>query len=154
MSTRLCIDFGTSSIRAAVRASDSTRPQVLPLGKAIKTKARDEASLLSEIYIDSKKSVVIFGERALACRQQNLSDPYSIQSPKIWLKDPSRLKLPPYTDLPFTKVELLAGLLSYAIQAARISLKELGIKFSPNQGNITVAHPVWPQEIEGNANRA
>ena len=154
MSARLCIDFGTSSIRAAVRASDSARPQVLPLGKAIKTKARDEASLLSEIYIDSKKSIVIFGERALACRQQNLTDPYPIQSPKIWLKDPSHLKLSPFTDLPFTKVELLAGLLSYAIQAARISLKGLGIKFSPNQGNITVAHPVWPQEIEGDANRA
>nr|WP_213394563.1 hypothetical protein [Yoonia sp.] len=131
-----------------------TRPQVLPLGKAIKTRARDEASLLSEIYIDTTKGVVIFGERALVYKQQNLSDPYPIQSPKLWFKDPNNLDSPPFSGLPVTKAQLLAGLLGYAIKAASLALVDLGRVFSANASTILIAHPVWPEDIKSNANNA
>ena len=80
----LCIDFGTSSIRAALFESARSRPQALELGEAFRSSI-DRASIPSAIFIDSSGEAVVFGEDAL---KQGLRGDRSLlfeMSPKRWM---------------------------------------------------------------------
>jgi hypothetical protein len=146
--SRLCIDFGTSSIRAAI-SNQSSRRVVLPLGRAVKAKSSDEASLLSEIYINSSGSHIIFGERALHSKQRDLQNPYLINSPKLWLKEPTRLFDRAFTGLEITRAELLVGLLAFSIRASELAYQEIQRKhFDQSIDDVVIARPVWPDDIE------
>lgn len=138
----LCIDFGTSSIRAALREGNPARPKVLELGEAFRSSI-DRASIPSAIFIDALGSRISFGEEALKRGLRGEKSLLFEMSPKRWMTNdsPSMLdkKLFPSTEL--TRKHLLAGLLAQAFSATAtstgLSKSEL-LKIKTR-----VAHPVW-----------
>ena len=89
MSGALCIDFGTSSIRA-VRRLPSGKLKTLDIGRVTKSRL-DDASIRSEIHVDEHRRYVRFGERAVVARKDTGTPSLYESSPKLWLKEPDRL---------------------------------------------------------------
>lgn len=150
MSGALCIDFGTSSIRA-VRRQPNGRLKTLAIGLVTKSKL-DDASIRSEIHVDEHRRYVRYGERAFVARRD--VDPAALYaaSPKLWLKEPGRLAEEAAPGLGMTREQLLSGLLAYAVRAAADAD---GIGESTLKGlDIRIAHPVWPVQVKAAANEA
>lgn len=144
----LCIDFGTSSIRAVHRKPDGTL-ETLGIGGVTKSKL-DDASIRSEIHVDEHRRYVRYGERAFVARSKTPALYES--SPKLWLKAPDRLGDEAAPGLRVTREQLLSGLLAYAIRAAAdaadINAPEL------KSIDLRIAHPVWPAQVKAAANAA
>lgn len=146
MSSALCLDFGTSSIRAVYRDAKNNR-HVLPIGLVTGSKSIDEASIRSEIHIDAQGKNVRFGEQAVIARSKLAPTKYYESSPKLWLLQPDELDWPAFSGLKVTKRELLAGLIAYGIYGALEALTAIKIA-KPNQlGDIRIAHPVWNDSV-------
>ena len=64
MSSVLCLDFGTSSIRAVLRNKKSAI-QVLPIGQVTPRQTIDGASIPSAFCIDEDLETIRFGQHAL-----------------------------------------------------------------------------------------
>lgn len=143
MSDILCIDFGTSSVRA-VRRTGRGAPRVLPIGKVAGSRL-DDASIRSEIHVDRKSGAVRFGEDAIAARQHTRDSSHFYSSPKVWLKDPARLGNRISSAIAVSRAELISGLLANALRrcldAERLNAKTLGSM------DIRVAHPIWPDNV-------
>lgn len=150
MSGALCIDFGTSSIRA-VRRQPSGKLKPLPIGRITRSRL-DDASIRSEIHIDASRRYVRFGERALIARKDSSTPALFESSPKLWFKEPDRLGEEAAPGLDVTREQLLSGLLAYAIRAAAdadgIGWRRL------NDIDVRIAHPVWPGQVKEAANEA
>lgn len=116
MSEALCIDFGTSSIRA-VRRLQSGKLKPLDIGRVTRSKL-DEASIRSEIHVDENRRYVRYGERAVIARNEGGTPSLYESSPKLWLKEPGRLSEDAAPELGVTREQLLSGLLAYAVRAA------------------------------------
>lgn len=150
MSGVLCIDFGTSSIRA-VRRLPSGKLKVLDIGRVTKSRL-DDASIRSEIHVDEHRRYIRYGERAVVARKDTGIPTLYEASPKLWLREPDRLGEPAAPGLSLTRENLLAGLLTYAIRAAA-EADEIGE--STLKGiDIRIAHPVWPAQVKSAANDA
>lgn len=142
----LCVDFGTSSIRAALRKERSNLPHPLAIAP---TSQIDNASIPSAICIPSGGDEVLFGmdalEKGLASRKAVLLE----LSPKSWLSPDNieSVDLPAVEGLPFTRRQLVAGLLSIAFKAtqrAAASFADEGDRFV-----FRISHPVWePKNAE------
>lgn len=150
MSGALCIDFGTSSIRA-VRRLPSGKLKTLDIGRVTKSKL-DDASIRSEIHVDEHRRYVRFGERAVIARNESGTPSLYDSSPKLWLKEPNRLGEAAAPGLGVTREQLLAGLLAYAIRAAA-DADEIG-ESTLKSIDIRIAHPVWPVPVTDAANAA
>ena len=114
----LCIDFGTSSIRATFRGNNTAR-KVLDLGRVTGAKSLDDASLRSDVYLASNGLTLFFGEAAVLARS---TDPDALlyeSSPKLWLRNPGDLNKTIVATSKLTQRDVLAGLISFAIDAAR-----------------------------------
>jgi hypothetical protein len=148
MTAAICIDFGTSSIRAAFRdANDELH--VIPLGQLAGERRLDGASLMSEIFVDRKNGSLSFGEKAYMLGRVSSRDAYSKSSAKLWLKDPSMLSQIEVQEFGLTREQLLVGLLAYAFSVTLRANSKLRL-----QGNIRVAHPIWEQDKQHGSNLA
>lgn len=150
MSGALCIDFGTSSIRA-VRRLPGGKLKALDIGRVTKSKL-DEASIRSEIHVDEHRRYVRYGDRAIVARKDTGTPCLYESSPKLWLKEPDRLGEPAAPGLSLTRENLLAGLLAYAVRAAA-EADEIG-ESTLKSVDIRIAHPVWPAPVKTAANAA
>jgi hypothetical protein len=155
LTSALCLDFGTSSIRA-VRRMPSGKLKPLDIGRVARSQL-DDASIRSEIHIDEHGKYVRFGERALIERQNSPNPLLFEASPKLWLKEPHKLHLPAANGLSLTRENLLAGLLANAFGAC-IKSTNTGAatvsKGTVSKMDVRVAHPVWPGDIESESNAA
>src|ERR1035437_1818913 len=115
MSGVLCIDFGTSSIRA-VRRMPNGKVKPLDIGRVAGSRL-DDASIRSEIHIDEHGRYVRFGERAITARLASPNFLLYEPSPKLWLKDPRSLEERAVPELALTRENLLAGLFANALHA-------------------------------------
>lgn len=150
MSGALCIDFGTSSIRA-VRRQPSGRLKTLDIGRVTKSKL-DDASIRSEIHVDEHRRYVRYGERAFGTRGETGTAALYESSPKLWLKEPERLGDEAAPGLGVTREQLLCGLLAYAVRAAA-DADDIG-ESTLKGVDIRIAHPVWPAQVKTAANAA
>ena len=150
MSGALCIDFGTSSIRA-VRRLPSGKLKTLDIGRVTKSRL-DDASIRSEIHVDEQRRYIRYGERAVVARKDIGTPSLYESSPKLWLKEPDRLGDAAAPGLGVTREQLLAGLLAYAIRAAA-EADEIG-ESTLKSVDIRIAHPVWPAQVKTAANAA
>jgi hypothetical protein len=152
MSSALCIDFGTSSIRAVYRDSKNDR-HVLPIGLVTGAQSIDEASIRSEIHIDADGKNLKYGEHAFIARAKLAPTKYYESSPKLWLLQPDNLDKPAFPGLSVTRRELLTGLLAYGISGAKVALVKYKIATALEGSDIRIAHPVWSDGIAKKANR-
>ena len=138
----LCIDFGTSSIRAALVKPGRSSPEVLELGEAIRSSI-DRASIPSAIFIDSEMSKITFGEDALKNGQRGIDSMLFEISPKKWMSNdpPSNLEKEIIPGTGLTCKHLLAGLLAQAFSAVATASGISKIDLSTYETR--VAHPVW-----------
>ncbi len=150
MSGALCIDFGTSSIRA-VRRLPGGKLKPLDIGRVTRSKL-DDASIRCEIHIDEQRRYVRYGDRAVVARKDTGIPTLYEASPKLWLREPERLADPVAEGLDLCREDLLAGLLAYAVRAAaeadgisEDTLKRLDLR---------IAHPVWPAQVRSTADAA
>lgn len=152
MKQTLCIDFGTSSIRAVVRDGFSDI-SVLDIGRVTNSETIDSASIRSEVCIDADLQTIRFGERAYEAIINNHKIAFHNASPKLWLKEPDRLDDRVIPELDISRRDLITGLLAYALYAA----SETGgweAPEKPDKEDIRIAHPVWPDQIKSAADRA
>jgi hypothetical protein len=152
MSAALCIDFGTSSIRAVYRDAKNNR-HVLPIGLVTGAKSIDDASIRSEIYIDAQGKGLKFGEHAVIAKAKLAPSSYYESSPKLWLREPNILDQPAFTGLKVTRRELLTGLLAYGIFGAKEALRHLQVSHPKVLQDIRIAHPVWREDLSRRANQ-
>lgn len=150
MSGALCIDFGTSSIRA-VRRLPSGKLKTLDIGRVTRSRL-DDASIRSEIHVDEHQRYIRYGERAVVARKDTGTPSLYESSPKLWLKEPDRLGEAAAPGLGVTREHLLAGLLAYAIRAAA-EADDIG-ESTLKSVDIRIAHPVWPAQVKSAANAA
>jgi len=152
MSSAICIDFGTSSIRAVFRDAKKNR-HVLPLGLVTGAKSIDDASIRCEIHIDNKGKHLRYGEYAFRARGKLAPTKFYESSPKLWLLHPENLDKPAFPDLNVTRRELLIGLIAYGIFAAKKAIAHKKIKVEKDLSDIRIAHPVWTDELSESANQ-
>jgi molecular chaperone HscA len=152
MTQVLCLDFGTSSVRAVLRDNKSNR-KVIPLGQVTARQDIDGASIPSAFCIDHDLQTVRFGQHARDAIVGNKKTAYSVTSPKQWLTEPRRLDEKLIDELPITRRDVLTGLMGYALFAATQS----GLwkaPTHPDDADIRIAHPVWPSAIKTSADQA
>jgi hypothetical protein len=152
MSAALCIDFGTSSIRAVYR-DEKNNKHVLPIGLVTGAKSIDEASIRSEIHIDAQGKRLKYGEHAFVAKAKLAPSSYYESSPKLWLLELDNLDKPAFTGLKVTRRELLTGLLAYGIFGAKEALRRIQIAHPKVLQDIRIAHPVWREDLSRRANQ-
>lgn len=137
----LCVDLGTSSIRAAVRDGDANARALL-LGETFRSSI-DGASIPSAIFVAADLSKAYFGEQALARGLRGERAYLFNTSPKAWMTTvpPEELRREILPGTHVTPRHLLAGLLAQAFSAASKDFpkSEANVAWS----EIRVAHPVW-----------
>jgi hypothetical protein len=152
MSSVLCLDFGTSSIRAVIREASSLR-KVLPIGQATPRQSIDGASIPSAFCIDADLETLRFGQHAHEAILADKNIAYAVTSPKRWLKEPKLLGQKVLPKLDITRRDVLIGLMGYALYAAN-ETNLWTLPKNPYAADIRVAHPVWPTSIKEDADRA
>ena len=138
----LCIDFGTSSIRAALSEDGRARPRVLELGEAVRSSI-DRASIPSAVFVDADRSKITFGEEAFKKGQRGEKSLLFEMSPKRWMTadSPAMLDTEIVAGTGLTRKHLLAGLLAQAFSATTTAVRLS--KTQLLQLETRVAHPVW-----------
>src|SRR5215831_17517303 len=146
MSKIVCIDFGTSSIRAAVREG-ANEPEAFRLGDVFRSSI-DSASIPSACFIGID-GTACFGEEAL---RRGLSGELAAlyeTSPKRWLSEASldELMSPALPRSPLTRLDLVKALLAQAWSAVLAETNETigGLQ----RQKLRVAHPVWTKQVRG-----
>ena len=135
----LCLDFGTSSVRA-VRRQPSGKLKPLAIGRVARSRL-DDASIRSEVHIDSTGKQVRFGDAAVRQWAKGEGALLFELSPKMWLRELDRIDQPAAAGTPLTRQDLLVGLLANAIRAAA---EADGIGFDTlRKLDLRIAHPVW-----------
>lgn len=136
----VCIDFGTSSLRAAVRDGGRISPLAIAPGSPI-----DNASIPSAIFIPESGVEVCFGVEALSRGQSTGGARLFELSPKFWLS-PAEIGAIDHTaasGMSFTRRDLICALLSLTLEetlkAARIS-SERSVQFE-----LRISHPAWDE---------
>jgi molecular chaperone DnaK (HSP70) len=137
----LCIDFGTSSIRSAILKSNSSvpRPLVIAPGSQI-----DNASIPSAIFIPIAGGKILFGDKALEAGLSGQPRLLFESSPKSWLSPTniSQIHQPDEGCSPFSRFQLISGLLALAVQESIAAVKK--ISKPKNYGfSYRISHPVW-----------
>lgn len=142
MSPILCIDFGTSSIRAALSEDGRVKPLALELGEAFSSSI-DRASIPSAIFIDADGSLISFGEEALKRGLRGEASLLFELSPKRWmtLEPPTSLEREVIPRTGLTRKQLLAGLLAQSFSATTVAAGLSKTKLLKIETR--VAHPVW-----------
>jgi hypothetical protein len=143
MSRILCFDFGTSSIRAAIRVDGQVAARPLELGEAVRSSI-DRASIPSSVFVSADLGTVWFGEQALRKGLSGEKAHLFEMSPKNWMTGGSASSLGReiLKGMAVSERYLLAGLLAQAfsatMKAARLTKAQL------DDMEVRTAHPVWP----------
>lgn len=134
----LCIDFGTSSIRASIRDDDGP-PIALDIGESSNSSI-DKASIPSAIFISTSGDEILFGEDALSRGLKGIENHIFEISPKKWIAL-DHLQEFIFDKSGITKSHLLSGLLNHSLlsicKCLRLSIIDL------KSYEIRVSHPVW-----------
>jgi hypothetical protein len=147
MSQILCLDFGTSSLRAALL--DHTGSQsVLPIGLTVSS-ALDDASIRSDILLSSDGSKIYLAEEAIKSRSTQQYLLYDA-SPKLWLKDPDDLSELIFPRPKITREMLLTALVAYALSACINAANFTKAEF--NKLDIRMSHPIWEKSVAAKVN--
>ena len=143
----LCIDFGTSSVRAALSEDGRARPRVLELGEAVRSSI-DRASIPSAVFVDADRSKITFGEEAFKKGQRGEKSLLFEMSPKRWMTadSPAMLDTEIVAGTGLTRKHLLAGLLAQAFSATTTAVRLS--KTQLLQLETRVAHPVWSPKTQ------
>lgn len=147
MSGALCIDFGTSSLRA-VRRQPIGKLKPLAIGRVTRSRL-DDASIRSEIHVDAAGKQVRFGDAAVRQSAKQEGAMLYELSPKMWLRDPNSITQPIAGGMELTREELLIGLLANAIHACA-DADNIGYE-TLRKLDLRIAHPVW-ETAQGAAN--
>jgi hypothetical protein len=146
----ICIDFGTSSLRAALRRHRHLDSEPLVIAPDAQI---DNASIPSAIYIPMDGKTVLFGDKALEVGL--LSQPCKLfeRSPKAWLRPDqlSRLDESAAPGVSFSRRTLLCALLTLTVHIVREAVKRLDL--DTEQLVYRISHPVW-SESHKDASRA
>lgn len=143
----VCIDFGTSSLRAAVRSTQMGVPQALELGEAVRSSI-DRASVPSACFISRDRSLICFGEEALTRGLRGDEEALFEISPKTWMTkgNAASLSLPAAPGLPVSRRDVLVGLFAQVWSALEAAIGEP--QSALMSCDLRVAHPVWDPDRE------
>ncbi len=157
MDGTLCVDFGTSSIRAALRVATqghTQRATVLPIGRAQGgTRLLDDASIPSAIFVREGSDELDYGDKAMKLALSDIgARDYLEISPKRWLTSPREFDTVEIPRLGLTRRHLLTGLLASAMAACQ---RASGLTYQQMMGlDLRNAHPIWPMEAQATARKA
>jgi hypothetical protein len=147
MSQILCLDFGTSSLRAAFLDHKGVH-SVLPIGRSVKSKL-DDASIRSDILLSADGNEIYLSEDAIKARSSIKYLLYDA-SPKLWFKNPDFFSEQIFQESRLTREMLITALVAYAlsacIDAAEISSAEV------NEVEIRMSHPIWEESVANRIN--
>lgn len=137
----LCIDFGTSSIRAAIRKQKDSVSH--PLAIAPRSQI-DNASIPSAIFIPITGDKIFFGDKALEAGLSAQPRLLYESSPKSWLSPTniSQVYQSEGSRVPFSRFQLIAGLLAMAAQDSIAAGKNI-FKLKTSSLAYRISHPVW-----------
>jgi hypothetical protein len=144
----ICIDFGTSSLRAAIQKVANTT-STIEIGKQFQSQI-DDLSIPSAIWISGDGNSIEFGERAIqfGFNQAKYKSLLFDISPKKWLTNGYEIYdiNQPILKNGITKAHLISGLISLAIFGVS---KELKISFEElRKCEIRISHPIWDKKIQ------
>jgi hypothetical protein len=146
----LCLDFGTSSLRAAWRVTPNAAPSALSIGGASQSQI-DEASIPSAIFVSADGSMIHLGQTALDKGLRGEPNLLFETSPKRWIANGrwDELLAEACPGIAVTRRELVAGLVAYALSAAcdAAGFPVDALEFM----DVRVAHPVWPSPHKAEA---
>jgi hypothetical protein len=137
----LCIDFGTSSIRAAIRKQKDLVSYPLQIAPESQI---DNASIPSAIYIPITGDKILFGNKALEAGLSAHPRLLFESSPKSWLSPSniSQVYQSAVRSAPFSRFQLIAGLLALAVQDSIVAGKNV-FKLKTSNLSYRISHPVW-----------
>ena len=137
----LCIDFGTSSIRAAIRKQKDSISH--PLAIAPRSQI-DNASIPSAIFIPIAGDKILFGDKALEAGLSAEPRLLFESSPKSWLSPSniSQVYQPAVSSAPFSRFQLIAGLLALAVKDSEVAGKNI-LNLKTSNLSYRISHPVW-----------
>jgi hypothetical protein len=147
MSQILCLDFGTSSLRAALLDHKGIQ-SVLPIGLSVRS-ALDDASIRSDVLLSTDGSKIYLAEDAIKLRGTQQYLLYDA-SPKLWLKNPENLSKLIFPGSKITREMLLTALVSYALSACINSAKFSQEEFK--KLDIRMSHPIWDKSVAAKVN--
>ncbi len=150
MQDAICIDFGTSSIRAAIRLSNGSM-QVLPLGRTTSGRELDLASIPSEICINESLDRIMFGERALRERRIRKNSALAVRSAKLWISEPHLINTIVFRELGLSRKDLLVGLLGHALKIVKKTVESEFHGITAIMEKISIARPIWNVENTASA---
>ena len=138
----ICIDFGTSSLRAAISDSFGANVETLNIGEFLGLTGGDY-EIISNIYVSKDAESIYFGDEAYSKSKKSPFDASILESsPKKWMtlyEENFWSPIAPKTKL--NRWHLLIGLISQSLQSIK-----LGLNISTAQLNkyeIRISHPVW-----------
>jgi len=144
----LCIDFGTSSLRAAILGK-SKDPEPIEIGKQVQSQI-DDLSIPSAVWVSSDGNQIEFGETAMRLGLNPFKYKSSLFeiSPKKWLTNGVEIldidEIISKTKI--TKGYLISGLISQALfgisKQLEVTIQEL------RKYEIRISHPIWDKKIE------
>ncbi len=147
MSQILCLDFGTSSLRAALLDHKGIQA-ILPIGLSVRS-ALDDASIRSDVLLSSDGSKIYLAEEAIKSRGTQQYLLYDA-SPKLWLKNPGNLSKLIFPGSKITRAMLLTALIAYALSACINAGKISNAEF--NKIDIRMSHPIWDESVAAEVN--
>jgi hypothetical protein len=136
----ICIDFGTSSLRAALLKQRSLDAKPLPIAPDAQI---DNASIPSAIFVSKDRGMIRFGDKALEAGLSGQPSLLFERSPKAWLSptEVQNLGQEAGAGVAFSRRELLTGLLAVAVQASTQAAGTLGVE--RKRVRYRISHPVW-----------
>lgn len=141
----LCLDFGTSSLKAAIKKHHNSLAESLNLGMHAATDGlynEDQSSIPSAIFISKSDNSIYFGQEALLRGQRGETSELFEISPKKWLTEltPDDINQPIIGGV--SRKNFLSGLISVALESSMaqgaFDIQELLAM------ELRLSHPVWP----------
>lgn len=138
----ICIDFGTSSLRAAISDSFGANVKTLNIGEFLGL-AGSDYEIISNIYVSKNAESVYFGDEAYSKSKKSPFDALILESsPKKWItlyEENFWSPIVPKNKL--NRWHLLIGLVSQSLQAIKLGLNINTTELKKYE--IRISHPVW-----------
>lgn len=143
----ICIDFGTSSLRAAIADSFGANVETLNIGEFLGLTGVNY-EIISNIYVSKDTKSIYFGDEAYSKSKKSPFDASILESsPKKWMtlfnweNDDEDFWDPITPTTKLNRWHLLIGLISQSLKSVKI-----GLNISTNElkkYEIRISHPVW-----------
>lgn len=139
----ICIDFGTSSLRAAISDSFGGNVETLNIGEFLGL-AGVNYEIISNIYVSKDAESIYFGDEAYSKSKKNPFDASILEaSPKKWmtLYDEENFWDPIAPKTKLNRWHLLIGLIAQSLQSIKLGLNISTTELKKYE--IRISHPVW-----------